>query len=521
MPIPQILMTIKGLMLLAGAVYGFAALLRKEDAAWVKRKPLALFLSMLLIGMWGHNIWVAYLALTLAPVLAAKDRAEAAALYCVLIVALPLLSRSIVFGGLYIFHGDKYLFCALGLAIAFFKGPKGPALMGSRFDLPLLIIVALELVHARSFGFTATLRQFAPVLLTILLPYLLLSRSLNTREDVRRFVLALSLTGFVMAAVAIVEVRLHWLIYAQIEGALHVERSVNLYTKMRAGMIRAPASFGDSTSLGMYLAMTSLAMFALRSAFASPRKMYVALGIVALGILAANTRGAIIGAAIGFLVQDLYNRRYGALSVKVMGAAGIYLFALTAAQFSPFFAAMLGKTSDTQGTADYRILLFRRGMEEIRKHPLVGTTLQAAMDNLQDLRQGEGIIDLVNGYISYGLTLGYLGIVGLVSVFVSLCAAMLVARRKLQVDPELVKIGAFVFSIAFSSIINSFYGGFGGTASTPFYEVCAVGAVLWAMRGRVPIGGKVDGTPRSAPVSGLAALIAADRARAKAANAAA
>ncbi len=72
--------------LLAAAVYGFAALVRKADVAWIKRAPLWLFLSMYFVGMWGHTYWVAYFALMLALPIAAKSRGEAAALFAVLVV---------------------------------------------------------------------------------------------------------------------------------------------------------------------------------------------------------------------------------------------------------------------------------------------------------------------------------------------------------------------------------------------------------------------------------------------------
>jgi len=510
----QILMTVKGLILLTIAIYGFAALLRKEDAAWIKGRPLALFLSMFVVGMWGHNVWVAYLALMLALPVMAKSRGEAAALYCILTVSLPLLYIKLTAGSLYLFTISKYSFCSLGLMIAYFTKAPGQPLRLARFDVPVLLIVVLEFAHARDEGLTSTLRGYEPILIEILLPYFFLSRSMATEQDVRRFTLTFALTGFVMAVVAIVEVRMHWLIYAQIDGMLGVHRAVNIYGKLRAGMIRAPASFADSTSLGTYLAMATMAVLTLRNSFASSVKWYLALAVIVLGILAANTRGAIVAVGIGIIAQDFYNRRYGALAAKAGAAGCVYLFAHVAAQFSPFFAALLGKSADTQDTADYRIQLLHRGLEEIHKHPMLGTNLATAMNNLEDLRQGEGIIDLVNGYISYGLTLGYLGILGLVMVFVSLTLAMLGARRKLRANPEMVRIGAFIFSVALFSIVNSFFTSFGGSGSTPFYEICALGAVLWAMRGMSPVQKTEAGVPTGAPLSGVAALIAADRDRA-------
>lgn len=511
----MILMTVKGMALLAAAVYGFASLVGKVDAAWIKRAPLWLFLSMYFIGMWGHIYWAAYLALMLALPIAAKSRGDAAALFAVLIVSLPALTQQIQIGSLYLTSGSKYLFCGLGLTIAFFmnKG-KTQVLKSAHFDIPVLIVVALEVSQARDPSVTATLRQFVPIFLTIWLPYYVLSRSLNTAEEARRFLLAFALAGFVMAVVATAEARLHWLIYKQIDGLLHIQTSINGYSKMRAGMIRSPASFPESTSLASFLVLAFMATLALRDTFASRGKWLIALFVLLLGLISANSRGAFIALAVGLVAWDLYCGRYGRLAMKLVGAGAIYLFALTAAQFSTFFASMVGKGSGTEGTADYRVQLLRRGMEEIHKHPILGQNMKAALDSLQDLRQGEGIVDLVNGYISYGLTLGYAGIVGLLMVFVSLCLAMLMARRQLRLGRVLLEPGACVFAIAALNIPNSFFTGFGSESSTNFYEICALGSALWAMRKIAPVQKDATGGLVRAPLTGTAALIAADRARA-------
>jgi len=510
--LPLILMTVKALVVIAAAVYGFAALLPKEDAAWVKKGPLAILLSMFVLGMWGHNIWLAYLGIVMILPLLAKGRADAAALYCVLTVAMPLLSMKVFIGSLYLFTVTKYLFCALGLAVAVMinrKDPAAPPLR--RFDLPILIMLLLEFAQARDPSPTATLRQCVPVLLTIALPYFLLSRSLNSERDIRRFILAFVLAGFAMALVATIEARLHWLIYKQIQGRLDITAGINAYSKMRAGMIRAPASFPESTALGTFLALAFMASLTLRNHFSSRRNWYVVLGVLLLGLISANSRGAFLGLAVGVIAWDLYNRRFGSLVLKVVAVGALYLFALFAAQFSAYFAGLVGKGSDTASTADYRMQLLRRGMEEIHKHPILGQTMKAALDNLQDLRQGEGIVDLVNGYINYGLSLGYLGMAGLAAGFVSLAVTMWMARPALRRNPQLLEPAACVFSVAMLSIPNSFFTGFGGDGSTNFYQMCALGSAVWALRRVMPASTNNAGGIAAAPMPAIRAKILADR----------
>jgi O-antigen ligase len=515
----EILMTIKGLLVIGLAVYGFAALLRKEDAEWVKRAPLAIFLSILFIGMWGQTVWVVYAALLLIIPLLAKSRSDAAALYAVALVSCPSIKDKVAIGSVYLLPLSKFVFLSLGLWIAFLVKRRGAPTPGrSHFDIPILIIAFLELAQARSDSPTVVLRQTVITVLVVLLPYFAVSRSLTNATEVRRFTLAIALAGFVMAAVATVEGRLHWLIYKHIEATLHISSVMNPYLKLRAGVIRSPASFQESTSLGIYLALATVMLFAVRPNFASAGKWLLALAVMGLGLLSANSRGAFVALAIGVIAFDFYRRRYPDLLAKIAVGAGLFLMVLAAAQFSEFFASVLGRGSGEAGSADYRFLLWHRGLEEIAKHPLFGTSLQTAMNHLEDLRQGEDIIDIVNGYINYGLTAGYPGMVGLLLVFVSLCGAMLLMRRTTGVRLPISDSAGAVFAIAGYSIVSCFYGGFGGEASSPFYSVAALGSALWAMRRYAAAeehGTAVNALKRVPPVQ---ALIAADRAEAPSRN---
>lgn len=478
----QVVMTVKGVVMLSVAVYAFAALLRPEDAKWVKGAPLKIFVGLFVIGMWGHIVWVPYLAALIAIPLFSKSRSDAALIYVVTFLAMPGLYYKVAIGTHYLFAVTKYTFCALGLFMAYQMKPRAAVRLHHRFDLPIAIILVLELAQARDTDLVEMTREFLPTLFTIAVPYYLLSRSINTAEDARRFTLAIALGGFVMAIVATTESRTHWLVYKQVESFLHMSSQVNAYQQMRSGMLRAPGSFSESTSLGAFLAAATIAVMALRGSFASRNKWYIALAVILVGLIAPNSRNALIGVVIGLLLFDFYRQKWGGVFVKLGIGAMCYLLLLTAAQFWPYAANLLGKSDETHSSNEYRVLLFRRGMEEIHKHPILGTTMKQALQNLQDIQQGQHIIDLVNGYITYGLTLGYPGMVGLLVVFVSLCLAMLAARRQLSSNGELRDIAAFTFGVSGFMILVAAFTSFGGEGSTYFYLVASLGGSVWALR---------------------------------------
>jgi len=513
--INQIEITIKAIILLVIGIYGFAALLNKEDAAWVKNAPLKIMVGLYVIGVWGHIIWIPFAALMLCIPLLAKNRGDAAALFVVAALSLPDLYFKFQVGSFYVAAIDKYMFASFGLLIASVRFRR-EAIAGRRFDIPFLIVLVLELTQARDPQFTTQLRLMAPVLLTIALPYFLISRSLNSAEELRRFLLAIALTGFVMAIVATAEARLHTLFYQQITSNLPVSAS-NLYQKMRGGVVRAPTSFPESTSLANYLAAAGIAIIALRSSFASKTKRSIAFAVLLVGLVAPNSRGAFIGIALGLLAFDFYRNRWGPFFTKVGVAVGVYVVALMAAPFSPYIAEMVGKGADSHGSTQYRVQFMTRGLEEIRKHPYLGTTMKQALDNLEDLRTGEHIIDLVNGYITYGLTLGYTGIIGLVLVFATLSGSMLAIRRKLAVNAMVSDIAAFSFSVSCFMSVVAFFTTFGGEKSSFFFWSAAIGSSLYALRATIVAENSLPGVATLASTQpGIRARIEADRAAGRA-----
>ena len=63
------------------------------------------------------------------------------------------------------------------------------------------------------------------------------------------------------------------------------------------------------------------------------------------------------------------------------------------------------------GAGNYRSELFRRGMEEFWKSPIFGDSFTNVVARMQDMIQGEGIVDFVNSYLYFALFAGGIGLV--------------------------------------------------------------------------------------------------------------
>lgn len=478
----SIIITVKVCAVLYGAVWIFAKLLNPEDAAWVKGKPLAILLTLFAVGMLGHTIWVVYAVLVAILPMTARNRAEAAALFLVANGAVPELSTYLTVGGAAIFAIDKWMCLSIGLLIVFLKEPRTGLRFNGWFDIPFLLMLGLEFVQARDQNFTSTVRSLLTTILAIGLPYFIFTRSIGKVEDMRRVMVALVLIGFVLATIGIFESRMHFLAYQQMYRALNVAGLDGKLFKERGGILRAVTSFGEATGFSQFLAIALIATIAMRYSFRTTSRMVIALGVISVGIFVTSSRNAWIAAGIGVLTFDLYRRRYLALSGKAAVLGMAYTFLVLIAEFSPYVATMMGKSADTAGTADYRSQLLKRGLEEFRKHPYAGLNIQSVMDNMIDMKQGEGIIDIVNAYLFYGLTAGIGGVIALALVFSLPAWAMIVSRKRLSEHLFLERTAAFVFATAIANFITNAFTSFGGRNSTYFYVVLGIGSVMFAWR---------------------------------------
>jgi O-antigen ligase len=479
-----IIITIKvGIILWMGTMI-FVQLINPIDARWIQRKPMGIMIGFYTIAMFGHNVWLVYAMMVAAVPLLAKSRSEAAGLFVVALGSLPDLASMVHLGSVNILFIDKWICVSLGFAWLLVIKPSVGVRAGARLDGPFLIMLALELAQGRDVNFTSTLRSILSTTLAIGLPYFTLVNSISRVEDLRRVMVALVYVGFQLAFLGLVEAFSHVLIYPQLYGPLHVAGIMysQLY-KIRGGILRPVTVFPDATSFAQFLIIILMATIACRQSFRSTSKFMMALSLIALGIFVTSTRNAWIGAIICILAFDLFRKRFVALTGKLSVLGMGYAILLLLAEFVPYVKTMMGKSDDTAGTTDYRSRLLTRGIEEFHNHPLTGVNGAQLTVNMKDMIQGEGIIDFVNGYLFYALTVGTAGLVGLALVFLMPCWGMLKTRRAMMAQgPFLQRTAAFVFAVGLSYFVTTAFTGFGGRGSMFLYLTIGIGAVLYAWR---------------------------------------
>ena len=91
-------------------------------------------------------------------------------------------------------------------------------------------------------------------------------------------------------------------------------------------------------------------------------------------------------------------------------------------------------------------------------HPWFGD--QQALLEMQELRQGEGIIDLVNGFVSILLSSGFVGLsLFLLFIVIASFKAFRVSAATAKGDPDLSKLGACLVACILGSLVMMWVGG--------------------------------------------------------------
>jgi O-Antigen ligase len=376
-----------------------------------------LWVLLTLAAFLGHNFWI-YVSIAV-PLLLYANRRESnpPALYFSILFVLPVASVQIPGMGLINFFFELSHARLLALCIllpAFFSlrrqgnytpfGRTGP-------DKALAGYLCLTAVlYLRDPNVTNTLRQVFYLFTDIFLPYFVISRSLKNLQAFRDALLSLVLAVMIVALLASIEFYKHWLLYSAASEALGLESGMTAYLP-RDGLLRALVTAGQPIALG-YLMVIGLGiyMFIERSIQHKLTRM-IGMAILAAGLFAPLSRGPWVGAA-ALLVVFMATGRFAARRLMTLALTTILLLPLVSIlpggekviNLLPF----IGSTE--KENVDYRERLITNSMIVIQRNPFFGSIDYFKTPEMESMRQGQGIIDIVNSYIKVTLDTGLVGL---------------------------------------------------------------------------------------------------------------
>jgi len=270
---------------------------------------------------------------------------------------------------------------------------------------------------------TSVLRRELMLLLTIMVPYLAFSRIRDCRlipDAMATYLLSV----VIMAPLALFETMRGWQLYVLRADAWGVGVNPFGYL-MRGSQLRALVATSHSLSLGIVFAIAfGFSLYLMRTWKAGWTAVWV-YSLLWVGLFAAYARSGWIAAVLAMFVY-LWLLPGGA--GRVTKAATLMLLGGAISLLTPFGRRIFDSlpfvgTVDT-GSVDYRQQLFQESLRLIPDHPWFGDLL--VKQKMTALYQGQGIVDLVNGYLQIAL------LYGLVPLAAVVLFMLIVAGRTLR-----------------------------------------------------------------------------------------
>ena len=453
---PEHLKALTVILLLASVVFVFArgpaCALGVSIEDYSRRRNL--WFGITLTAFLSHNFWIfivvaGLLLLTILP----REPNKLAALY-LLLFAVPVFSDAI--GGLGIikqfFTIDYIRLLALAVLVpAFLSLVKMPENEGFGRLLPDKLIIGYMVLQ---FGLTLSASTFTNTLrvgifysfIDIFLPYYVASRSLRNIEAFRDALMAFVIAAAVLALVGIFEANRHWLLYISLQSPFNMRISTINYLA-RGENLRAMGSAGHAIVMGYIMAVASGFLLYLKHSL--PKWAIWVAGLVLLGgIMAPLSRGPWIGLAVILFAFSVTSPSFGKVIawVAILGAIAVPVLV-----FSPVgknivaFLPFIGSVD--ADSLSYRQLLLQVGISVIVQNPLFGAYDYFYSAAMQELKQGEGIIDIVNTYLGVALGSGLVGLTLFMGFFIAVMTIVFRAMRKLaDRTSELYVLGQVLFA---------------------------------------------------------------------------
>lgn len=493
---PHILYILKELfvvLVIALAVFKLAkrvALLFSTAEDYSRRRNV--WIALTTVAFLSPNFWLFVAVAVPLLFFAGRKDSNPAALYLLLLHVIPPFDVRVPMVGIsFLFDANNYLllsFCVMAPAALRRFRSKDPARDRGleAMDLCLFAYGALSsflFLHPEtasgvimSATFTDCLRRMFLFFFMTVIPYFLISRASSNRREILDTMATYCLSCGILAAIAIFETARHWLLYADMAERWGVPYNFSQYLE-RGTSLRAMASSGHPLGLG-YLLVIGLGFWLyLQSNVKSKPTRFAVTALFWLGLLAAYSRGPWIGAAcVYFFFAALRPRAFSAI-FKAAAVAGI-LAALVSV--SPLRSKIvdvlpfLGGTVDSENVV-YRHRLLDRSWEIIQESPLLGD--QNALLRMQDLRQGQGIIDVVNGYLGILLSNGFVGLSLLLCfILLAIFKAWSFSKGNTLADPDLSTLGASLVSCIMVTLVLLTDGSLGTGCERMFYVLAGLAA---------------------------------------------
>ncbi|MEQ1738581.1 MAG: O-antigen ligase family protein [Methyloglobulus sp.] len=437
---------------------------------WVTQKALPEFvpvkefkrwrnawLILVVAAFFAQSIWLLFTIITAFCIFfVSSKQKERVIYYLLLLCALPMFPVEIPgFAGIrYIINVNYVRLLTLVLLLGIYLKNIGKIrLFYFKSDAYILAFVVLtSYLSFRDNSFTNGLREFLMNILDILIPYLVLSRFIDNKDQLNRAFVALLIGIAPFALMGIFETLKSWHLFVALKSSYSWGKGGY---DIRDGSLRASAIFASPIVLGYVLAIAFGLLLYLQPLIKNQRFVILAGLTIFVGLLATVARGPWIGFAF-LCCAYMWTGREAVKKIALWGVGVVAMLPILAVTpYGEKFINLLPFIGTTRAdTVDYRKRLIENAWIVFKRHPWLGSTTYRETPEMESMRQGQGIIDLVNSYIGLVLPYGIVGLSLFLIIFLGLSyRCYFILKRIPPSEVDLLRMGRALFAILASIML--------------------------------------------------------------------
>jgi O-antigen ligase len=401
--------------------------------------------AIMLPGPYAFSMAVLVITLLSAPLLGVHF----AALYIVLVSLVPMLAFPItgVPGIGVLVNLSTPLICGItAIAYRVINSHQFRRSGLRSLDIAIFIfLVGWVILPSRGETMTSYIRLATETFLTLGMGYSIFARA--RIRDPFFTATAFAYIGATVGLIAILESLRHWPQFVGVSAL----KSIPLiwHSNARNGHMRGLGPFYESISCSLFLTISFLAIWSLWIS-GYRRANLLALGAInLLGLAFTFSRTGLVSLAVGLAAFAAFRRRIADfIVVGILGIAGMIYW-----NFLNQGAAI--------GGGEYRKDLFKAVIRTISGKPWLGDNHAIEAGKLDDMIQGEGIVDMVNSYLQLALNGGVILVVMFLAIpamayqtYRSTRWSSTTAMHKLAAQTALAQLIALCAGLYFTSLID-------------------------------------------------------------------
>jgi len=396
------------------------------------------WLAITVIAFMSQNFWVYIVVSAIFLTITVKREPNQFGLFFVLLFAAPMIGEKVpAFGVINFLFTMNYL-RLLSLTIllpAFLSLRTKHDVLGFGRNWPdrllLSYLILNVLLNLRDTTFSDAMRFGFYQFTDVFLPYYVASRGIKSLEQLKEVMVAFVLACFLLAALGMVEFVKHWLLYNSLQGTWGITWDMVSYLN-RGQDLRALTTLGQPIVLGYVMAIGLGFYLLVAQSINSKAIRFIGLMLVLAGLYVPLSRGPWVGSAALLVVYIATGpnamKRLAMLGVAAMLSLPI-LHEIPGGEKIINLIPFVGTTEVEN--IDYRERLIDNSLIVIKRNLLFGSTTYREEPEMQEMIQGEGIIDIVNSFIGIALESGIVGLSLFVGFFTLILLSIYKTMRKI------------------------------------------------------------------------------------------